>query len=320
MQFLVLAVVFVSTLMLMMGAYAFFNRRSLADAEAARERLKTVEDVLSTRTTKSILKDESFSEVEFLNRLLTGRQITEEVARRLRLAGSNMKVGAFILVVLVSGAAGMMLAIRVNPLFGPPIGTVLGVMVPVFWIVRAQRKRLAAFESQLPDSIDMLVGAMRAGYSFQAAMKFVGDEVGPPLGPEFLRFYDEQRLGVEVRVALLALQDRLESTDLKMFVTAVLIQRETGGSLGEVLQNIGDLMRQRVAMRGQLETLTAEARLSARLLAVLPVVVFIALSAMSPEFMAPLLVSPIGQALLLGSAVSVMFGYVAMKKIADIDY
>lgn len=320
MQFLVLIVVFVSTLMLMMGAYAFFNRRSLADAEAARERLKTVDDVLGTRTTKSILKDESFSEVEFLNRLLTGRQITEEVARRLRLAGSDMKVGAFILMILVCGAAGMILAIRVNPVFGPPIGTALGIMLPVLWIVRAQRKRLAAFEAQLPDSIDMLVGAMRAGYSFQAAMKFVGDEVGPPLGPEFLRFYDEQRLGVEVRVALLALQDRLVSTDLKMFVTAVLIQRETGGSLGEVLQNIGDLMRQRVAMRGQLETLTAEARLSARLLAVLPVVVFIALSAMSPEFMAPLLVSPIGQAMLFGSAVSVVLGYVAMKKIADIDY
>jgi tight adherence protein B len=318
MQFLILVMVFVSTLMLLMGAYAFFNRRSLADAEAARARLSGLDEV--TIRARSILRDESFSDVDIFNRLLTGRPIAEEVGRRLRLAGSSMKVGQFILVVLVSAAIGMALAIRVNPLFGPPIGTVFGALIPVAWIVRAQHKRLSAFESQLPDSIDMLVSAMKAGYSFQAARKFVADEVGQPLGPEFGRFYDEQRLGVEVRVALIALQDRIDSTDLKMFVTAVLIQRETGGSLGEVLQNIADLMRQRVAMRDQQETLTAEARLSAKLLAILPVVVFAALSVLSPEFMRPLLVSPLGQLMLLGSGVSVMLGYLMMNRIAKVDY
>jgi tight adherence protein B len=193
-------------------------------------------------------------------------------------------------------------------------------VTPFLWVRRKQKKRIRDFEQQLPDAIDMLVSAMKAGYSFQAATQFIGEEIIDPLGPEFARFYDEQRLGVDVRSALLGMQTRLESLDLKMFVTAVLIQRETGGNLGEVLSNLADLIRQRIAMRGQIQTLIAEPKLSARFLAVLPVIVFLVLSAFNPHFFDPMLrEGSIGRLVLTISAVSVVIGYMIMMRIADVD-
>jgi tight adherence protein B len=197
---------------------------------------------------------------------------------------------------------------------------IAGWLGPFLWLRWRQKKRIRDFEQQLPDAIDMLVSAMKAGYSFQAATQFIGEEMIPPLGPEFARFYEEQRLGVDVRTALISMQNRLESLDLKMFVTAVLIQRETGGNLGEVLSNLADLIRQRIAMRGQIQTLIAEPKLSARFLAVLPVLVFLVLSAMNPHFFDPMTApGSIGRLVLTISAISVVVGYMIMMKIADVD-
>jgi tight adherence protein B len=150
-------------------------------------------------------------------------------------------------------------------------------------------------------------------------MKFIGEEVPAPLGPEFTRFYEEQRLGMEVRTALLALQGRVDSLDLKMFVTAVLIQRETGGNLSEVLGNIGTLMRERAALKADIETLTAESKLSARILSLLPLIVFVLVNLINPEFMRPMLASQTGIIMFVSAAISVMLGYYMMMKIADID-
>ena len=165
----------------------------------------------------------------------------------------------------------------------------------------------------------MLVSAMKAGYSFQAATQFLGAEMTPPAGPEFARFYDEQRLGIDVRTALVNMQGRMDSQDLKMFVTAVLIQRETGGNLGDILQNLADLIRERLAMRGHIETLVAEPKMSARFLALLPVAVALILSVVSPQFLSPMLASSGGKLTLAIAALGVVVGYGIMMRIADVD-
>ena len=165
----------------------------------------------------------------------------------------------------------------------------------------------------------MLVNALQAGYSLQAAMDFVGRETPAPLGPEFTRFYDEQRLGMEVRLALLRLQERIGTIDARMFVTSLLIQRETGGNLGEVLTNLATLMRERVTFRMQLATLTAEPRMSARVLASLPPAVVLLISAINPNFMQPLFETDTGHKLIAYAAFSVIAGYFVMSKIADVD-
>ncbi|HMA03625.1 MAG TPA: type II secretion system F family protein, partial [Gemmatimonadaceae bacterium] len=184
---------------------------------------------------------------------------------------------------------------------------------------RKAAARLKQFQAQLPEAIDMLVNAMKSGYSLQAAIKFAGDEMPVPLGPEFTRVYDEQRLGMELRNALLSLQERVNTLDCKMFVTALLLQRETGGNLAEVLSTLATLMRERVGLRGQIDTLTAEPRMSAVVLALLPVVLFIIVTMANRRYMSPLWTTPMGKILLLYAIASILLGYVVLRKIGQID-
>lgn len=318
MELLILALVFLGTLMLLVGAYTFLNRRQLTASDAALERLREVEEAQDAA--RNILRGERVSEVPFLDRLLTGRELTGILTQKLQGAGLDVTPGGFILRVAVSALLGLVIARWMSSVFfAPVVGTVFGAALPVLWLNAKEKKRLRLFQEQLPDAMDMLVSAMKAGYSFQAAMKFIGEEVPEPLGPEFARFYEEQRLGMEVRTALLALQERTNSLDLRMFVTAILIQRETGGNLGEVLGKIGSLMRERAALKGEIDTMTAESKLSARILGALPFVVFAAVSVLNPGFMKPMLDTDAGPWVFLAATMSVMFGYWIMMRIADIE-
>jgi tight adherence protein B len=316
MDLLVLLVVFVATVALLVATYLFLNRRRLEAANDALARLAVTEE---ERRAISILKGAQVGGAGLLGRLLTGRSYTESLSEELRRAGLAMSPASFVQVCFVTVISGAAIGFLIgNPIFVVVFGT-LGAGGPFFWMKRRQRKRLEAFQGQLPDAIDMLVSAMKAGYSFQAAMKFIGEETPAPLGPEFARFYDEQRLGIDVRSALVSLQARVDSMDLRMFVTAVLVQRESGGNLGEVLANISDIMRERFALEGELETLTAESRLSARILAALPVLVFLGMFALNPQFMRAMLQQSAGQIMLLVAGISVAIGYFVMVRIADID-
>jgi tight adherence protein B len=314
---LLLVSVFVGTLALLIGGYIFFNRDALKATEIARRRLRGDADLPERAV--SLLKDDRVSAVPFLNRLLSGRNWIAALRLQLDKAGLSMKPAAFVLLVVTFGLAGTMLGARMESILMTVILTALGWAGPVGWLHVRRRRRVDAFEKQLPDAIDMIVSAMKAGYSFQAATQFVGDEISDPLGPEFARFYDEQRLGVDVRTALVDMQGRTDSLDLKMFVTAVLIQRESGGNLGEVLSNISDVVRQRIAMKGQIQALVAEPKMSARFLAILPVVVFLILSALNPGFLQPLTQTGPGRLMLITAALSVAAGYAIMMKIADVD-
>jgi tight adherence protein B len=313
---LTLTAIFFAVMAFVVGGYVLVNRRTLEAAEVARSRLRTAE---GPEKTWRLLKEEKISDVPFLNRLLSGQSWVDGLAVQLTRAGSNIKPVTFLMIIVAFGIFGTLLGGKISGIAGA-FFMIAGWVTPFMWVRWKQKKRIRDFEVQLPDAIDMLVSAMKAGYSFQAATQFIGEEMIDPLGPEFGRFYDEQRLGVDVRSALLGMQTRLESLDLKMFVTAVLIQRETGGNLGEVLSNLADLIRQRIAMRGQIQTLIAEPKLSARFLAVLPVIVFLVLSAFNPHFFDPMLrEGSIGRLVLTISAVSVVVGYMIMMRIADVD-
>ena len=314
MDLLVLLAVFIATIALLVAGYLYVNRRRLEAANDALARLAITDE---ERRAISILKGAQAG-AGLLGRLITGRSYTESLADELRRAASSLTPASFIRICLVAVIAGLAVGAVLGGAFAGMFGAI-GAVAPFVWLKRRQRKRLDAFQVQLPDAIDMLVSAMKAGYSFQAAMHFIGEEMPAPLGTEFARFYDEQRLGIDVRSALLSLQTRVDSMDLKMFVTAVLVQRESGGNLGEVLANISDIMRERFALKGELETLTAESRLSARILAALPVLVFLGMFALNPAFMRPMLVQTAGQMMLVLAGVSVAMGYLVMVRIADIE-
>lgn len=313
---LVLLVVFVGTILLVVAGYMLLNRRRLLAGEALRARLAPTAPVAASAAT--ILKDARTSEIAALDRLLAGKGLTAALAARIERAGSSMSVGVFVLLTLVCGAVGLLVGQRITLLAGLLVAALAGA-IPLLLLARKERARLSSFQAQLPEAVDMLVNAMKSGYSLQAAIRFAGEEMPQPLGPEFSRVYDEQRLGMDLRNALLGLQERMRTLDCKMFVTALLLQRETGGNLAEVLTNISTLMRERVGLRGQIDTLTAEPRLSAIVLTLLPVALFILVGTLNPGYLSPLWTTPIGRVLLLIACVSVILGYAILRKIGNID-
>ena len=312
---LVLAGVFLGTILLVIAGYVVVNRRELVAGDAFRARLAPAP---VAGVTSSILKDDRTSEILTLNRMLEGKNFTTAVATQIYRAGSKLSVGEFVLLSLVWASFGFLIGRRFDLLVAPLLAIGFGYL-PYLNLKRKAAGRLKLFQAQLPEAIDMLVNAMKSGYSLQAAIKFAGDEMPQPLGPEFARVYDEQRLGMELRNALLSLQERVNTLDCKMFVTALLLQRETGGTLAEVLSNLATLMRERVGLRGQIDTLTAEPKMSAIVLALLPVGLFIIVTMANRQYMSPLWTAPMGKMLLLYAIVSIILGYIVLRKIGQID-
>jgi tight adherence protein B len=303
----VLAAVFIGTVLLIAAGYVLVNRRQLVAGDTLRSRLSPNTTVGETAR---ILRDDRPSEIGTLNRMLAGRDFTQFITTKLYQAGSRLSVGEFVLLTIVAGGLGALLGNRIG-LLGVPLLGITAALLPYLNLKRQASSRLKLFQTQLPEAIDMVVNAMKSGYSLQAAIKFAGDEMPQPLGPEFARVYDEQRLGMDLR--------NVDSLDCRMFVTALLLQRETGGNLAEILSNIAVLMRERVGVRGEIDTLTAEPKLSAVVLALLPLVLFIVISSTNRAYMAPLWTTPLGRLLTMYGIGSVIFGYIVLRKIGQID-
>lgn len=317
-QIVILGVAFFCVALLVVSAYAWLDRRRLATEQLTRSRL--LGDSRAQAQEISIFRDDRASDVGFLDRLLSGKGITGWMSRELTRAGSKRKPAEIFLTAAVSG---VLVTLAGQRFLTPGLAIVLGVAAaatPFVLVKRRQGKRVERFEELLPDAIDMLVNALRAGYSLQAAMEFVGKEMPDPLGPEFARFYEEQRLGIDVRRALTDMQDRVDSSDFRMFVTSLLVQRETGGNLGEVLGNIGALMRERVAFRGHVDGLMAEPKMSANVLGSLPFFVAGIIMLMNPTYLTPLFTTPTGTVMAVYAICSVAVGYFVMRKIAQVDF
>jgi tight adherence protein B len=318
---LLLIGVYVGALLLLVGGFTFVNRRRLATADAVRSRLGGDMGTGTARAEApiSILRDARVSEIPLLEQLLSGRGLSFWLAREIAQAGSRQRPGEVVLFMLLSGLVGLTFAQWAFGGLASVLGFVIGVPIPLLVLRQRKSRRMRAFTEQLPDALELLINALKAGYSLQAALEFAGRETAAPLGPELIRFHDEARLGIDIRTALLALQERVGTEDIRIFVTSLLLQRETGGNLTELLGNISTLVRQRLAFRGQVETLTAEPKLSAYILTALPFLVFAAISIMSPGYMRPLLETSAGHAMIAYSLISMAIGFLIMMKIADTD-
>lgn len=316
---LVLTLVFLGAMLLVVGGFVFANRRRLSAADAARVRVGEVGGLLRGDVPISILRDERVSDFKALNELLSGRNVTVQLEKQLAHAGSRQKPGEFMLFTLLSAMSGLTI---VQYLVGGVVsfvGAFFFAFIPWLLLRRRQRKRMKQFEIAFPDALDLMTNALRAGYSLQAAMEFVGRESPAPLRAEFLRFYDEQRLGVDVRTALLAMQERIGTEEARLFVTSLILQRETGGNLVELLSNISNIIRERLKFQANLETLTAEPKMSARVLAAMPFVMFAIIYTINREYMQPLFTEALGKGLIVYAFVSVIIGYLIMERIASVD-
>jgi tight adherence protein B len=204
-------------------------------------------------------------------------------------------------------------------LFAVP-AAVLGAMLPHLYLRRRRSKRLRRFEELFPAAVDLLGRAIRAGHPFAAGMKMVAEESPEPIASEFRRTFEEQRFGLSLEDTLTALCDRVPLIDVRIFVTALMIQREVGGNLAEILDNLSEIIRQRFTLMRQVRVLTAEGRLSMYVLTGLPIGVggFVFLS--NPEYVMVLFTHPIGKLMVGAALVMQVVGFLWMRKITDIEF
>lgn len=212
---------------------------------------------------------------------------------------------------LVSAVAGL------HPGFVPAVMIACGAL-PWGWLLFRRRRRFRKFAAQLPDALELISRALRAGHSLAAGFQLVGAEMTDPIGKEFSRVFEEQNLGVQLDEALDSLTERVPNLDLRFFATAVILQRQTGGDLAEILDKIGYLIRERFKIWGQVQALTGEGRLSGIVLLALPPALFIAVYRLNPDYVSVLFTDPMGRKMLLGAAVLQIIGAVVIRKIVNI--
>jgi tight adherence protein B len=225
----------------------------------------------------------------------------------------------FVMVLGITAAVGAVIpgVAGLNPVFGVVSGLVVG-LFPIGWLLMKRKWRLKAFAKQLPDALELIARALRAGHSLAAGFNLVSDEMSAPIGHEFQKVFEEQNLGIPMEESLHNMTTRVPNLDLRFFVTAVVLQRQTGGDLAEILDKIGYIIRERFKIWGQVQALTGEGRLSGVVLLALPPVLFVVVYRLNPEYVMPLFTDPFGRKMLFFGVVMQLLGALAIRKIVNI--
>jgi len=268
----------------------------------------------------SILKQAVESPIPGIDKVLAKSNAGSRLARLIELSGVKTTPGAVVMMSLMAALIiGFIARIFVaNPLVAPLAGLAAST-TPFLWLMYRKSKRLKRFEEQFPEALDLLSRAIRAGHAFQTAMGMVADELPDPVGPEFKKTFDQQNFGLPLREALNELSQRLGLLDVRFFVTAVLIQRDTGGNLSEILDNLAHVVRERFKIKRQVRVHTAHGRFTGYVLLALPAAVAVALSFINPEHMQLLFRERMGQMMLIGAIVMQTIGYIWIRQVIKIE-
>jgi tight adherence protein B len=267
----------------------------------------------------TILRQRKLSDLPWLNDILSAMTNLGGLEKILQQANSQMPVGLFLMLSVVLGVVGMTIAAFMDyPLLVAGGVGLVCLMLPLIKIKMQRTKRFKEFERQLPEALDLMARALRAGHAFSVGMKMVGDEFPDPIGPEFNRTVEEISFGIDTPEAMGNLNNRVVSTDLKFFITALVVQRETGGNLAEIIEAISRLIRQRFELLGRVKALSAEGRLSGIVLFAMPFVMGGVLWWMNEDYMRLLIEDDLGLMMLGVAGLLMLFGAVIMKKMCDI--
>jgi tight adherence protein B len=317
----------IALLVFIVVALAVFVAGSLIDERNARARL--IKDRLATvdkaperepNEELALLRDEQLSKIPALDTLLRRSARVSAIQEALTQAGMKFRAGNFLLLCVLSGTLAGLAAIIYTK--NPAIGwaaLVIGGVLPYSLVSYRRQKRFEKFEELFPEAIDTLARAVRAGHAFTTALEMISNETAEPLASEFRKLYEEQKFGMPVRDALMNLTERVPLVDIKFFVTAVMLQRETGGNLAEILDNLSYVIRERFKIQRQVRVHTAQGRLTMALLMAMPPAVVAILAVFSPDFVKPLFYDPIGHALLVASIALQTVGYFVIRKIIKIQ-
>jgi len=243
----------------------------------------------------------------------------KRLGRLLLHAGSTATVGSVLLTCLAVSTSSALVMLLLFPLPGLILASFLAGGMAPFLLLRLQRgRRLKKFNKAMPDAIDLMARSLRAGHSIGAALEMVAEQSPEPLGGEFSRVFQQQRFGLRFRDAMLEMADRVPSADLHFLVTAILVQRETGGDLTEILDRTSHVIRERVRIQGEVQTYTAQGRLTGWILSMLPVILLVLINLISPGYSRMLFTDPIGQKMLYAGGALIVFGAFVISRIVDI--
>jgi tight adherence protein B len=308
-------------------ALAAFAAGSLIDQRNARarlikDRLATVEKEPEREPNEelALLRDEQLSKIPALDILLRRSARVSAIQEALLQAGMKFRAGNFLMLCVLCGTLAGLAAVLYTK--NPAIAwaaLVIGGVLPYSVVSYRRQKRFEKFEELFPEAIDTLARAVRAGHAFTTALEMISNEIAEPLASEFRKLYEEQKFGMPVRDALMNLTERVPLVDIKFFVTAVMLQRETGGNLAEILDNLSYVIRERFKIQRQVRVHTAQGRLTMALLMAMPPAVVAILAVFSPDFVKPLFYDPIGHALLVVSIALQTTGYFVIRKIIKIQ-
>lgn len=234
-------------------------------------------------------------------------------------ADTDLTILQLLLISVVVAVLGICLGavVRIHPALLPLVGLCMGGL-PFVWLLWRRKRRLKVFASQLPDALEMISRTLRAGQGLAFGFNMVSTEMPAPISKEFGRVFEEQNLGIPMDESLRDMTDRIPNLDLKFFVTALILQRQTGGDLAEILDKIGELVRDRFRIWGQVQALTGEGRLSGVVLLALPFVLFIAVYQLNPDYLMALFNDPLGTRMLIVAAIMQIVGALVIRKIVNI--
>jgi tight adherence protein B len=317
--------IFVTVVLLFEGVFYFVHSRSRGarDEQRVKERLQSWTERPDLNKTPDLIVKEAYSEIPWLNALLAKlreRQYTARLAKLHDQAKSPYSLAVYLLASALLAVFGGLMGSRA--IIGQPfimLGCAgAGMVMPWGHLYYRKWHRLGEIQRQLPDALELIGRALRAGHALFVGMKMVGGEMRDPIAGEFQRGFDEISMGVSVPESLSHMADRVELMDVKFFVTSVNIQRETGGNLAEIVDSLGRLIRKRFELKKKVRALSADGRISAIVLMSLPFGMALIFYFINPEYLMPLFTDPMGQSMVAGAAIMMILGGIVMKKMIAI--
>jgi tight adherence protein B len=320
MQFAIAVLVFAVVSLAAFAALSLLDQRN-AQARLLRDRLAAAQKPAEQPLQEvAVIRDEMLSRIPAFDAVLRRSERVSLLQKMLMQGELNVRAGNFLMVCVVCAAFfGLVLFIAGGNLIFAWPGAILGFFVPYAYASHRKQKRFQRFEEKFPEAIDTLARAVRAGHAFTTALEMIANEVAEPVAGEFRQLYEEQKFGLPVRDALINLAERIPLVDVKFFVTAVMLQRETGGNLAEILDNLSYVIRERFKILRQVRVHTAQGRMTMVLLMALPPTIVAVMLSINRGFILPLFTDPIGHALIVGGITLQTMGYFFIRRIIRIQ-
>jgi tight adherence protein B len=319
--------VFVVVTLVAFAVGSLFDQRN-AQARLIRDRLASVDKAVERAPSEelALLRDEMLSKIPALDSLLRRSTSISNLQTLLAQANLGIRAGNILILCFISATlVGLVTFVATVSMpqresaFIRMMSILVGGILPYSYASYRRSKRFQRFEELFPEAIDTLARAVRAGHAFTTALELIANEISEPVSTEFRKLFEEQKFGLPVRDALINLSERMPLVDVKFFVTAVMLQRETGGNLAEILDNLSYVIRERFKIMRQVRVYTAQGRLTMLLLMALPPIIVVVMLVMNPGFIRPLFDDPLGHTLLVSGITLQTIGYFVIRKIIHIQ-